>query len=243
MALNSVYNDEIKTLHGIISEHSRPPVTSEITINSNGVYTPSAGIDGFSRVTVNTPVPPILNTLNVTENGQYTPETGHAYNNVNVAVPIPSHAYLTNVPFWRFYNEGAGGINQTELNKMNVLWYGGGSIGCGMTSGVNLAHKGYSKVIVDLDEFGDSYAHVYNNSRLNFQFNVGLITVDYAGYPNPESWQANNQLLAITDFNNITDYGKTNLHKEIIIPNNEDYIYMFLQIAGVILNGLKIDVI
>ena len=243
MALNSVYNNEMKSLHGVISEHSRPPVTSEITINSNGIYTPSAGIDGFSQVTVNTPVPPILDTLNVTANGQYTPETGHAYNNVNVAVPIPVHSYLTNVPFWRFYNEGSGGMNQTELNKTNITWNGSSSIGCGMTSGFNLANKGYSKVIIDIDEFGESYAHMYNNDRLNFRFGVGLISVDYAGFPNPESWQANNQLLAMTNFNNITDYGKTNLHEEIIIPNNQNNIFMYCQLAGLRMTGLKIDVI
>lgn len=37
---------------------------------------------------------PELDTLNVTENGTYTAEEGHAYNEVNVDVPLPDNAYL-----------------------------------------------------------------------------------------------------------------------------------------------------
>lgn len=243
MALNSIYNNELKSLHGTLSARSRPPITSEIVINENGIYTPSQGIDGFSKVTVNTPTPPTLDILNVTQNGNYTPETGHVFNQVNVNVPTPTHTYLTNVPFWRLYNEGSGGMNQTELNKINITWTGSSSIGYGMTSGFNLANKGYSKIIVDIDEFGESYAHLYNDNRLNFRFSVGLINVNYENYPNPETWQANNQLLAITNFNNITDYGKINLHEEITLPNNQDYIYLYCQLAGLRMSGLKIDII
>ena len=65
------------------------PVLENLSVSSNGVYQPQAGVDGFDKVTVNVPIPePELETLNVTQNGTYTPGSGvDGFDEVNVNVP------------------------------------------------------------------------------------------------------------------------------------------------------------
>lgn len=64
----------------------------EKTITENGVYYPSTGMNGFSKVTVNVPQPqPVLDSITITENGNYTPPEGtDGYNDINVNVPAPT---------------------------------------------------------------------------------------------------------------------------------------------------------
>ena len=61
----------------------------ELTATSNGVYLPSTGKEGFSKVTVNVPAP-VIDDITITSNGQYTPPSGVVgYDDITVNVPVP----------------------------------------------------------------------------------------------------------------------------------------------------------
>ena len=62
----------------------------ELTAYENGVYNPSTGKDGFSKVTVEVPAA-VLDDITITENGHYTPPIGvDGYNDITVSVPHPA---------------------------------------------------------------------------------------------------------------------------------------------------------
>ncbi len=64
-------------------------VTETLSVTVNGTYYPSAGVDGFSEVSVNVPAPvPVTESLNVSVNGTYYPGLGYdGFNEVVVDVP------------------------------------------------------------------------------------------------------------------------------------------------------------
>lgn len=73
-----------------IGEITTSFVTVPLNVSSNGTYTPSEGVNGYSQVNVNVPAPQfVTETLNVNENGTYTPGQGiDGYSQVVVDVPI-----------------------------------------------------------------------------------------------------------------------------------------------------------
>ena len=76
----------------LIAVGDRPAVLEELTVTDNGTYTPTAPVEGFSKVEVEIPEPPpvILEDLNVTENGTYYPEDYMADGFSEVTVEVPS---------------------------------------------------------------------------------------------------------------------------------------------------------
>lgn len=61
-------------------------VINSLSVTSNGIYMPVAGVDGFAPVDVN--VVPTLESLSVSINGTYTPASGvDGYSQVTVSVP------------------------------------------------------------------------------------------------------------------------------------------------------------
>ena len=69
-------------------EVSAAPVLESLEVTENGNYTPSAGTDGFSSVSVQVPdIPAVVQPLEVTENGTYTaPDGVDGYSPVTVNV-------------------------------------------------------------------------------------------------------------------------------------------------------------
>lgn len=62
----------------------------ELTADHNGIYLPSQGKDGFSKVTVDVP-DPVLDDITITANGHYTPPSGvDGYDDIVVSVPHPA---------------------------------------------------------------------------------------------------------------------------------------------------------
>lgn len=52
-------------------------VLEPLNVTENGTYTPSEGVDGFNRVSVDVPaVEPVIESKNITANGTYTPSAG-----------------------------------------------------------------------------------------------------------------------------------------------------------------------
>ena len=72
-------------------ENDQDPTIEGLSVTENGRYEQEGVV--YKPVIVNVPQP-TMRTLNATANGQYTPEQGEAYNEVNVAVPLPANAYL-----------------------------------------------------------------------------------------------------------------------------------------------------
>ena len=68
-----------------------PPLTEtkQISVTQNGTVTEDVAAYANAEIAVNVPTP-VMDSLSVTENGSYAPASGHAYNSVNVAVPVPS---------------------------------------------------------------------------------------------------------------------------------------------------------
>lgn len=79
-----------------IMPSAEPAALTSLLATENGDYTPPAGYDGFSDVSVAVPpIPAQLTGLNVTSNGDYTPPAGYdGFDEVNVNVP-QSAARLT----------------------------------------------------------------------------------------------------------------------------------------------------
>lgn len=75
---------------------AEPAALTSLQVTENGDYTPPAGYDGFSDVSVAVPaIPAQLTGLSVTSNGDYTPPAGYdGFDEVNVNVP-QSAARLT----------------------------------------------------------------------------------------------------------------------------------------------------
>ena len=73
----------------------REPIVESLSVTSNGIYTASAGIDGFNPVDVDVPsVIPVFESLSVSENGIYTPGTGvDGFNEVGVNVQSEVQGY------------------------------------------------------------------------------------------------------------------------------------------------------
>lgn len=62
-------------LSGMVNLLTKAPVLEELEVNENGIYTPPEGVDGYNKVTVETPT---FSTeeITITENGIYTPSEG-----------------------------------------------------------------------------------------------------------------------------------------------------------------------
>ena len=92
----------------------------ELTVDKNGIYEPSEGTTGFSKVNVEVSSQPALEQLTVTENGVYTPSSDiDGYNEVNVNVQ-PTLEQLT-VTENGVYTPSSDGFNEVNVNVQPTL--------------------------------------------------------------------------------------------------------------------------
>ena len=73
----------------------REPIVESLSVTSNGIYTPSTGVDGFDEVDVDVPSRiPVFELLSATENGTYTPGEGvDGFNDVTIDVSTVQQGY------------------------------------------------------------------------------------------------------------------------------------------------------
>lgn len=136
----------------IVDVPTSEPVIESKTITENGTYNPPSGVDGFAPVVVNVPVPTIL-PVTLTENGTYTNYEGNGFNPITVAVPTVQK--MTNS-----FNQTVGGsmIITYKLSGIDIVWNGGDSIPCTLSSIQSI--KSASKLDVILTT-GTSYYNTY----------------------------------------------------------------------------------
>lgn len=99
---NGRYGEDIRTaIKDAISKVNNAgymPVVENLNVVENGTYTPSAGVNGFSKVVVNVPSgSPVVEPLTANSNGVYTPSSGvDGYSQVTVSVHpglLPTHYF------------------------------------------------------------------------------------------------------------------------------------------------------
>ena len=183
------------------------PVIESKTINANGTYTPSAGVDGFAPVVVNVPVP-TLTTLEATANGTYNAPSGTAYDEVLVNVQAPAILKMSNC------------FNTWIQNSMIVTWNGstftvawdnGNQIGAQLYSNFDVSN--YSSVRIS------GYCtnvHYYNGTQPdNYKLTLGFSStkpLDYSGITDigtPTYFTGDNEILTV----------------EMQVPNQTCYLY------------------
>lgn len=216
------------------------PSLAEQVCSHNGTYLPPEGYDGFSKVEVDVPVP-TMDAITITQNGTYLPESYNLGGFNQVVVNIPNDNKVTSFALKNsVYNEGGSTITY-NYDSISTVWGGFSNIGCSIVFQVPFRNK--NKIIVDIGLYGDSYQHTQNLSTRNFNTAVGVTDIALNTYVNLDNLETNNHLLADTEFNGITNYNLTDIHREIDISEltNQD-LYLFIQIPGVTLTNLSISI-
>ena len=212
------------------------PVLDSLSVTENGTYTPPSGTDGYNEVNVDVPTPvPVLSSLSVTENGTYTPPTGtDGYNEVNVNIP---EVWSPITPIiYQIYIESAMGYNGSNYGKFNTTWNGTDSIGLTFNGRINV--KDYSKIIIDIDDIGDSYNRQHSGGYDRFDVNFGISTEQFYTFINiginTQGKIIRNQRCDVTD-----NYGQS-YHYEMDISDITQDCYFYLCMSGCALTGVSI---
>ena len=130
--------------------NTRPPVLEELNATSNGIYTPSDGVDGFNPVNVD--VQPNLQTksVEITSNGQSTVVADSGFYglesvglNVNVPIPTFQTEELTATNNGT-YTPSTDGYSKVSVNVQPNL----------QTKSVEITSNGQSTVVADSDYYG-----------------------------------------------------------------------------------------
>ena len=229
-------------LTGVLSIGGDLAVIESKTITENGTYNPPSGVDGYAPVVVNVPASePVIESKTITENGTYNPPSGvdgyaPVFVNVSTGDLVTSIAMNKSV-----FNEGGATITYNE-NSIDTLWNGFSNIGCSIVFLIPFRNK--NKIIVDIALYGENYQHSNNISTRNFNTSIGVTDIALNTYVNLDNLETNNHLLADVEFNGITNYNLSDIHREIDISEltNQD-LYLFIQIPGVTLTNLSVRIV
>ena len=151
-----------------IGEITTSFVTVPLNVSSNGTYTPSEGVDGYSQVNVNVPATQfITETLSVSANGTYTPSEGvNGYSQVNVNVPATQFITETlSVSANGTYTPGEGidGYSQVVVDVPASGW----------------DQKDLTEGTIDIINLNNSASFVASNA-LNGNINIQTVILPYA---------------------------------------------------------------
>jgi hypothetical protein len=172
-------------------------VLQEIEINDDGTYSPEPGVNGFSRVTVNTGGEGNLIEKTVTENGVYVPSSDNAngYSKVTVNVPnsfgsreegmVVVEGELVNQTSRTVTENGTYNTTANRQITVNVAGGGGGDEPVFMTKNISMNGTyraqsdnvdGYDVVNVDVDNtYGfEDEGKVVKNGQLASQQPVDI---------------------------------------------------------------------
>ena len=179
---------------------------------------------------------PTLIEKSITENGVYNASSDSAdgYSKVTVNVSGGSSDYNLSYPYTTA-NQYSMSFGWSETGKFNVIWDGGSNIGNGMWSIFKL--NGLSKVVIDIDEIGNSY------NRANGLDNVlwkPLLILTNQKITDYISNLSSNTIIDYDVCEAVTLYGQS-YHKEIDISEVTGDIFVNFQASGCSLTGVRIS--
>lgn len=202
----------------------------------------SAGL--FSEVNVE--VSPNVGTKSITDNGTYNASSdsldGYSQVVVNVAGSGEPDELSSTEPKLKLFSEGGSTYVINSDGSMDLTWLGYNAIGncfCGL-----VPLKNAKKIIIEIGEYGESYQHGMHVDTRNFNTAIGVTDIPVNNYIDLDNLQTNNHIVTDVEFNGNTYYGETNISREIdLTPYIGQDLYLFLQLPGVTLTGLKVTVL
>lgn len=198
----------------------------------------------FNSVDVN--VSPNVGTKSITDNGTYNASSdsldGYSQVVVNVAGSGEPDELSSTEPRLKHFTQGGSTYVVNSDGSMDWTWSGTSAIGNCFNGQVAL--KNAKKIIIEIDEYGESYQHGVHVDTRNFNTAIGITDIPVNDYINLDNLQANNHIITDVEFNGNTYYGETNIHREIdLTPYIGQDLYLFLHLPGVSLTGLKVTVL
>lgn len=135
-------------------------------------------------------------------------------------------------------------VNWYEDGSVDFTWLGGSSIGFNYISTIPI--KTVKRVLVHIDELGESYQHTYSTEQRNWNFTVGLTNeaLPQNGYIDLTAIDNQGKLVTDVEVDVIDNYGKTDLDYVIDLSNyqNQD-LYLFILAPGMTIEGLKVTLV
>lgn len=161
----SVYPDDTITVAGG-SSPGRVPVIESLQVRANGIYTPSAGVDGFSPVSVAVPsqAEPVIESLSISANGTYTAPSGiDGYSPISVQVPSREYSIPPNSTGVFFTNA------DTFVNNLGFYY-------ASSTDEQGVVDRGNSQMVYRPEnyELGESYG--YSSSIVGIPFTIMYVS-------------------------------------------------------------------
>lgn len=135
-------------------------------------------------------------------------------------------------------------VNWHDDGSVDFTWLGGSGIGFNYVGTIPI--KDVKRVLIHMDELGESYQHAYSTEQRNWNFSVGLTNVALPQNSYIDLTDIDNQGKLVTDVevDVIDNYGKTDLNYVIDLSNyqNQD-LYLFILAPGMTIEGLKITLV
>lgn len=134
-------------------------------------------------------------------------------------------------------------VNWYEDGSVDFTWLSGSQIGFNYISTVPI--KSAKRVLIHMDELGESYQHSYSTAQRNWNFSVGLTNEALPqSYIDLASIDSQGKLVTDVEVDVIENYGKTDLNYVIDLSSyqNQD-LYLFILAPGMTITGLKVTLV